>query len=335
MLIINKNVQKLLIIDEFMTAIEVTLLGTTSAIPTVERNHPSIYVKYTGRNEHCFLFDCGESTQRQIFKANLNFMRIEHIFITHWHADHFAGLFGLIETMSLEKRKTPLHIYGPEAERFVNILLSLGYAVKQFEIKPVNVNFKGSDTETIFENDECLILSVPVKHGVPAVAYALIEKDRIKIDKERASQLGLPKSSPIFNKLKRKGFIIYNGKKIMLDDVCFVEKGKKMVYSGDTKPCENLINIAKNSDLLILDCTYFENIKTDKSDEFENRYHTSLNQALKIAADTNVKQLVLTHISRRYPSQKALEKMVKEEAEKSKINTDIKVAKDFMRIVLR
>src|SRR3989338_3406587 len=103
----------------YMTQIDVTFLGTTAAVPTKYRNHASIYIRYQSESEFCYLFDCGEGTQRQIIMSDENFMRISDIFITHWHADHFAGLLGLMETMNLEKRTKPLNIYGPEADRFV------------------------------------------------------------------------------------------------------------------------------------------------------------------------------------------------------------------------
>src|SRR3989338_9305539 len=91
-----------------MTQIEITFLGTTAGIPTKSRNHAALYIRYQSENEFCMLFDCGEGTQKQIFTAGLNFMRIDNIFITHWHADHFAGLLGLLETMRSEEHTSEL-----------------------------------------------------------------------------------------------------------------------------------------------------------------------------------------------------------------------------------
>lgn len=304
-----------------MTAIEITFLGTTAAIPTPERNHPSIYLRYIGRAEYCMLFDCGEGAQRQIFRAKLNFMKINQIFITHWHADHFAGLLGLFETMSLEKRRDPLFVYGPEAERFVDILKRLGYGFRGFEIIAKDVSC--SNLETVLDNEEYNILSAPVNHGIPAVAYAFVEKDRIKIDKQKLLKYGLPEKGSIFNKLKREGSINYKGKKIMLKDVSFIERGKKVVYSGDTKACKNLIKISEGADVLILDCTYFENSVNEK---LEGRYHMNLDKVIEIGKQTKAKQLFLTHISRRYQNHSELESKVMKKAK------NIKVAKDFMTI---
>ena len=104
-----------------MTQIEITFLGTTAGVPTRHRNHASLYVTYRSQEEYCCLWDCGEGTQRQIFSSDLNFMRINDIFITHWHADHFAGILGLLETMSLEGRGHRLQYTG---RRLLSLLMS-------------------------------------------------------------------------------------------------------------------------------------------------------------------------------------------------------------------
>lgn len=303
-----------------MTQLEVTFLGTTACIPTRARNHPAIYIRYQSENEHCLLFDCGEGTQKQIFIAGLNFMRINNIFITHWHADHYAGLLGLLETMSLEERRKPLCIYGPEAQKFMELLQEIGYSTKRFRVIPKDVSYEGSELEKVFDADEYEILSVPVKHGIPAVAYAFKEKDRIKIDKAKAKELGLPKQGQIYKKIKEKGNVVFKGKKIKLEDISFVEHGKKVVYSGDTMPCSNMIKLAQDADLLIHDSTYFEEM---------NRRHATFEDVVRIARKAHAKRVILTHISRRYHDLKQL----KEEVGKQK-DMDIRIAKDFMRIVL-
>ena len=313
-----------------MTIVEITLLGTTASIPTSTRNHPAVYLRYVGRNEYYFLFDCGEGTQRQIFKAKLNFMRIDHIFITHWHADHFSGLFGLLETMSLEGRKRPLYIYGPEADKFVRTLLSLGYAKKQFDVIAKPVNYVGSSFEILFENEELKIGSIPVKHGVPAVAYAFIEKDRIKLDKKKLKELGLPVKGRMYKKLKERGEILYKGKKIKLEEVSFIEKGKKVVYSGDTKACTNLIKISKDADCLIIDSTFFEE---NPGDWLEGRHHMNVEEAIRIGEKAGVKRLILTHISRRYPNEKELRKKLSEILRKSSLK-NVEIGRDLMKIVI-
>ena len=105
--------------------IEITFLGTVSGIPSKDRNHPAIAVEYYGESKETLLFDCGEGTQKQLMFAGISFMKIDKIFITHWHADHFAGLIPLLATMNLEKRMKPLQIFAPDAERFVSNIMDM------------------------------------------------------------------------------------------------------------------------------------------------------------------------------------------------------------------
>jgi len=304
-----------------MTQIEVTFLGTTAGIPTKNRNHAAIYIKYRSETEFCYLFDCGEGTQRQIFSAGLNFMRINDIFITHWHADHFAGLFGLMESMNLEGRKKPLRIFGPEADKFVEMFLEMGYSSKGFEIIPVNVNFEGTEEQILLDEIEFCIASIPVKHSIPAVAYAFVEKDRVKIDKGRAKKMGLPEKGPIYKKIKEKGSADFRGNKIMLEDIAIIEKGKRIVYSGDTMPCRNIVRIAEHADLLIHDSTFF-------MDTLDKSYkHANFDDVLKLAKEAGAKEIILTHISRRYQDFEELKEKIKDEK-------NVRIAKDFMKIVV-
>jgi ribonuclease Z len=309
-----------------MTQIEITFLGTTAGIPTKFRNHASIYITYRSQEEYCCLFDCGEGTQRQIFAAGLNFMRINDIFITHWHADHFAGILGLLETMNLENREAPLTIYAPEAEKFVDILLSMGYSTKRFPVVAKNVEFEGSGIERVMEHDEFCIEAIPVKHGIPAVAYAFVEKDRVKIDKDKAKELGLPEKGPIYKKIKDRGEAEHKGKKILLKDISLTEKGKRVVYSGDTMPCRNIVKLSEGANLLVHDSTHFE-MTDDMMKQRKDYRHTTFEDVLKIAQEAKVKELILTHISRRYQD---LEKLKEKIAKYS----NVKLAKDFMKVVV-
>ncbi len=302
-----------------MTLIEATFLGTTAAIPTKHRNHPAIYVRYQSENEYACLFDCGEGTQRQIFASGLNFMRISDIFITHWHADHFAGLLGLMETMNLEDRKEPITIFAPEAEKFVPEITDIGYSTKNFRIIARNVEFEGHEIEVLRDEEEFAIEAIPMKHGIPAVAYAFHEKDRVKIDKEKARALGLPPTGPIYSRIKSQGHAIFRGREIKLENMSLIERGKKVVYTGDTMPNTNTVKIAENADLLIHDSTFM--------DDMPGRKHSTVEDVLEIAAAAKAKQLVLTHISRRYPNLQELKDKLKE-------HPNVKLARDFMQIVL-
>jgi len=300
--------------------IEVTFLGTVSGIPSKDRNHQAIALEYYSENKATLLFDCGEGTQKQLMKSGISFMDIDRIFISHWHADHFAGLIPLIQTMNLEKRKKELKIFGPEAERFVSDIVDLGYFGLRFPVTAINVPFEGSEIVKVDEDDDWEVLSIPVFHTVPTVAYCLKEKNRMNIDLNKLKKLGLQRGAWL-KKLKKFGKAEYKGKEIKIETVANIKPGLKVVISGDTKPCENMVKISKGSDLLIHDSTFLE--------EDEGKAHTDVKQAAKTAKKAKVKQLILTHISRRYTDTVEMEKEAKN------IFPNTKVAHDFMKINLK
>ena len=303
-----------------MANVEVTILGTTAGIPTRERAHAALYLSYKGKNEFCYLFDCGEGTQRQILLADLNPMKLDEIFITHWHGDHYLGLPGLIDTMSFENRPKPLTIYAPEKEKLTN-LLNLGHFSKGFKITPKDVPAEGCQVKKLLETSDFKIVSLPVRHNVAAVAYSLIEKDRVKINKEKAKKVGLPAQGLIYREIKEKGRVIFEGKKIEFEDISLVEKGKKIVYSGDTEICDNLIRLAGDADLLIQDCTYFD------SERKEKYGHASLEDVVKMVEKAGVKRVILTHISRRYRDLEKLRRRLRD-------YPTLTVAEDFMKVTI-
>jgi len=304
--------------------IVITFLGTTSGVPTKYRNHPAIVLEYYSYRKQTLLFDCGECTQLQLMKSGISFMEINNIFITHWHADHFAGLIPLLQTMNLEKRKKELNIFAPEASRFVPLIIRMGYFGLRFPLKYTDVPFEGKELTKILETKEWEIFSIPVLHTVPTVAYAFKEKDKWHINLNRLKELGL-KRGRWLKELKRNGKAEYKGKIIRLEDVAEKERGLKVVYTGDTLPCDNVVKIAKNADLLIHDATFFE------EEEAKGKYHATVRQAAKIAKKAGVKYLVLTHISRRY-TKDDLKKM---EDEAKKIFENTVIAHDFMKVVIK
>jgi len=300
--------------------IEITFLGTVSGIPSKERGHPAIVLEYSGEKKDILLFDCGEGTQLRLMKSKISFMKINKIFITHWHADHFAGLIPLIQTMNLEKRQGELKIFAPEAEKFVSDILDLGYFGCRFPVKAINVPFEGNETSLIDETEEYQVFSIPVLHTVPTVAYCFKEKDRWSIDPKKLKKLGLRRGYWL-KKLKKHGKATYKGREVKIEEVANLKPGLKIVYSGDTKPCENVVKISMNADLLIHDATFLE--------EQEGKAHADVKQAAKIAKKANVKQLILTHISRRYKNPKELEEEAK------KVFPNVKVAYDGMKVKLK
>lgn len=298
--------------------LEVVFLGTGSGIPSKKRNPAAIWLQYEAE---CMLWDCGEGTQRQLMNAGLNFMKISRIFITHWHADHWAGLIGLMQTMNLEKRKRALEIYGPEAERFVGDILDLDYWGPRFRVIGRDVPFEGSAATTVLKEDRFKILSIPVEHTVPSVAYAFVEDDSWNVDIKKAEAMYGLKQGPAVGKLKDKGFVELKGKKITLEDVGIHRPGLKLVYSGDTRACQNLVTLSKAADLLICDATFAE--------EDESKMHSSAKATALLAKKAGVSQLALTHFSRRYQDVRELEQEAK------RIFPNTIMAQDFMRLKLK
>ncbi len=304
--------------------ITVHFLGTSAGIPTRERGLPAILLKY---NEDRFLFDCGEGTQRQLMIKNLKFMRIKAIFITHWHADHFAGLPGLIQTMSMEGRKEPLYIYGPEkTTEFVDQLLNIGYFERSFPI--IVHDLKHGDK---VEYSQYYVEAFKTYHGIPSLGYVFKEKDKLKANMEKAKKFGL-RSGPLIGKLKRGLEVNFRGKIIKPEDVVEVVPGKKIAYTGDTGYRKSLIKPVKNANVLICDGTFCS--------EFEKRahtyYHMTSRQAAMLAKEANVEMLVLTHISRRYQHEEnrkySVNKLLQEAQE---IFPNTKIAEDFMVLHLK
>jgi ribonuclease Z len=300
-----------------MTQLSIIFLGTGGSWPTVKRNVTSLALKRAGE---IILFDCGEGTQRQFQKSKLSYMQILKIFITHFHGDHFLGLPGLIQTMQLNDRDTPLHIYGPTGmTKLASQLLSLGYFKPNYEIIAHDVN-----DGDVLDFNEYKISVLKVKHGVPTIGYAFEEKMRPgKFDKPKALKLGVPEG-PLFSKLQHgKTITLKDGKKITPDKVLGpARKGRKIVISGDTIPVENMIDFARNADVLIHEATFDTSME-----EISLEYgHTTAAQAAEIAKKAKVDRLFLTHISPRYLDSQVLE----QDARKVFKNTF--VPKDFQEI---
>lgn len=302
--------------------IDITFLGTVSGIPTKDRNHSAIALEYQSENKDTLLFDCGEGTQKQLLIAGISFMDIDTIFITHWHADHFAGLIPLIQTMNLEKRQKELKIFGPEAERFVADIIDLGYFGLKFPVEAINVPYEGDQITKIFETADWEVYSTPTLHTVPSVAYMFKEKDKYNIEMSKIKKLGL-KGGAWLKKLKSEGKAEHDGKTVNLEDVAKVAPGLSVVYTGDTKPCDNVVNISKGVNLLIHDGTFLE------AEESGGKYHATVADAAEVAKKAKVEQLVLTHLSRRYTDTKELEK------EAQKVFKKTKIAHDFMTVKLK
>ncbi len=270
-----------------MDMLQVIFLGTGGIMPTKERNVPAVALRYNGE---IILFDVGEGTMRQMNTAKLSPMKVEKIFITHFHGDHYLGLGGLIQTMNLWNREKPLHIYGPKYTfEFVQNFLNSGFFRPGFE---VHVHELG-ETRLKFKDYE--IWSFKVEHGIPALGYVFKEKDkRGKFLPEKLREYGL-KPGPMLGKLEREGKIEWNGQIIRLEDVTGPRRrGVKIVYTGDTEPCERVRLFSERADLLIHDATYLTD--EDRGDS----YHSTVEEACETARRAKVKLLAPFHRAFRY-----------------------------------
>lgn len=226
--------------------------------------------------------------------AGIGINSIDRVFITHWHGDHCLGIPGLVDTMGFEGRPTPLHIHAPQGRKMAS-RSALLYPMGKFKVVSHNVPFRGNRVYRVFSTSEFSVLSVPAKHSVPAVSYAFVESDRLSIDPEKAARYGLTREDGMLREIRKKGRCRIKGKTVALSDISDKIPGRKVVYSGDTEICDNLMNLAKNADVLIQDCTY-----VDAPGAVRAHCHASFPEIVKMTETLGVKKVVLTHFSRKY-----------------------------------
>ncbi|HIK01004.1 TPA: ribonuclease Z [archaeon] len=304
---------------------ELTILGTTAGAPTKERGHSAIALKHEGK---VYLFDCGENAQRQARIAGISLFKINAIFITHWHADHFAGLIGIIQTMALLERKEPLYIYGPKPAKIIIETLRKLDEYAHFA-GPIHLGYdlivKEIESGLVYSGENCIIEAIPSIHSVSGVSYKFSEKDKPgKFNVKKAKQLGL---KPVqFGELQRGNNVKVENKVVKPSDVMGAPRpGLKIVYSGDTAYNSEMVKFASEVDLLIHEATY----TSELSDQAKEVGHTTAKEAAEIAKKAKVKNLLLTHFSSRYKDTKVFS----QEARKIFKNTE--VAKDLMKITLK
>lgn len=294
---------------------EVIFLGTSEATPTAEKNQTAIYLKYNAEN---ILIDAGENVQRQMKIAKLNPCKINRILITHWHGDHILGLPGLLQTLALNNYGQTLKIYGPKGtKKFIDFLLRAFIFQDKLKVEVYEV-----ENGILVNEKDFSIESREMSHGTPCVAYAFIEKEKRKIDLEKAKKLGLGQS-PLLGEIQKGKSIKFKGKTIKPDQISEIKKGRKISIILDTEINPNCYKIAKDSDLLISEATFSKELK----DKAKERKHLTSEHAGLIAKKANVKKLLLLHISQRYNKK---EHIILDEVKKVFKNCEL--AKDFQKI---
>lgn len=285
---------------------EITILGSGSATPTLERNPTSQYIYI---NERHFLIDCGEGTQMQLRKNKIRFQRISHIFISHLHGDHYLGLVGLISSFHLLGRKNELHVFGPAPLKeliFAHLKASKTYLQYPLFIKEIDTK-----TPAVLHEDKVVkVTSFPLKHRIPCVGYRIDELEREPNVKKEAIEkynLGVEQI-----KLAKEGkdITLENGE-IVANSLITSEPPKPRSYSfcSDTMFAPEIVSFIQNSTALYHEATFLESMKQRAKQTF----HSTAKQAAEIAKMASVKQLYLGHFSTRYKETESFLEEAKEE----------------------
>jgi ribonuclease Z len=272
-------------------SLAVRLLGTSASRPTVERNVASLALVREGET---LLFDCGEGTQRQMMRYGVSF-GLADIFFTHFHADHVIGLIGLMRTMSLQGRTEPLRLWGPRgAQRTLKRAEEFGMDRLSFAIEITDL-----EPGQRVERKDYAIVPFAVDHrGARAVGYALVEDDRKgRFNPELARELGVPEG-PLWGEIHRGRPVTLPDGRTIEPSVLVGEKrpGRKVVVTGDTRPCEATIDAARGADLLVHEATFGD----EEADRAVETGHSTAREAAMVARDAGVASLLLTHFSARY-----------------------------------
>src|SRR6478672_2302444 len=231
--------------------LSVVFLGTGGAVPSARRSTASVLVSRGGER---LLFDCGEGTQRQMQKS-LGLVQVDEIYLTHFHADHFLGLPGLVKTYDLTDRQAPLTVYGPRG--LADLFKTLGRLIGRIGFELDLVEIEPGDEIELEGGAE--IRPYPVEHGVRACGYALVEGERPgRFDVERAGHLGVPEG-PAFAALQRGETVQGAAGPVEPDQVVGPSRpGRTVVISGDTRPCQATVEAARGAELLVHDASFAE-----------------------------------------------------------------------------
>jgi ribonuclease Z len=280
---------------------EVVFLGTSASAPSVQRGLSSALVM---ANEHRFMIDCGEGTQRQLLRTGLGFRRLDKILLTHGHLDHILGLGGLASTLGRWEALEELHIYGGAMTLArVQMLMEVVFGPGQIAGSGVTLNLL--EPGVLFEDKHFTLTAVPVQHrGPDCFAFLFEEKSRRPFLAEKAEALGIPQG-PVRRELAQgRPATLPDGRVIQPDEVLGPpQRGAKLFFVGDVSHTSALHAYAEKADLLVIEATYLE---VDKQLARQHGHITAASAA-KLARNAGVRQLVLHHVSRRYTTQQILD----------------------------
>jgi ribonuclease Z len=301
--------------------IQLTFLGTSSMVPTKERNVSSIFLKFDNEG---ILVDCGEGTQRQMNIAGINRNDVTKILISHWHGDHVSGLIGLIQTIGNALRENEevhqLEIYGPVGtkEKMYHLMHSCIFDnkidIEVTELEPHKLT-------RFIDKDKYAIECISLEHSVPVIGFRFIEKERKRIDIQKAQSLGIGEG-PILGELSRGKTVEWKEKEIRPEDITFSVPERVVSFILDTAVCGACYDLASNADILVSEASYTSGLE-HKAEQYR---HLTGQQAAQIASRSGAKKLIVTHLSQRYKTSADL----LQDAEG--IFENVEVAYDFMQV---
>lgn len=278
-----------------MSLRDLIILGCSSQQPTRFRNHGAYLVRW---NNEGLLFDPGEGTQRQFIHADVAPPMVTRIYISHFHGDHCLGLGSMLMRLNLDKVKHPIHCYFPASGK--KYFDRLRYGTIYHETIEV-IEHPISAPGIVEENGQFKIEAYYLEHGVDCLGWRITETDELKYDPAKLEARGI--RGPMVRTLQEQGFIRVNETIVRLEEVSWIRPGDTIAVISDTKMCPNTLKIAKDARILLCESTFLE----EHAHLAKQYQHLTAMQAATIAKDAGVKQLILTHFSARYPSQRAFE----------------------------
>ena len=299
-----------------MSSIRIVFLGTSATVPQKDRFLSSIALQRdTGE---IILFDCGEGTQYQMLRFNINFQKITKIIFSHLHGDHIFGIFGLLNTMKLMERTAPLTIYGPPG---IKLFFKALFGPPEEMDFNYSIDIQDITEGLVCDENDYRIVAKKVDHSVYTLAYALVEKERLgRFNKKKALELKVEKGEK-WQKLQKGISVLSTDNKVVTPDMILGpnRRGFKIViaFDGLYNP-EDFVPFAKDADLLVLESTF-----SDEHKELaKEKLHSTARWSAQIAKLANAKALYLTHISPRFKEGEILEKEAKEEFQNTTIAYD-------------
>ena len=295
---------------------EIIFLGTSASAPSIHRGLSSQVVMH---DEHRFLIDCGEGTQRQILQSGIGFKRLNRILLTHGHLDHILGLAGLLSTFMRWETIDDLQIYGGRMalDRVEELLFNV---VLRGAKPPMPLELVEIQPGVIFDLDDFTVTAFPVWHrGPDCYGYAFQEKSRRPFLPEMAEQLNIPPGPWRRDLVNGESVTLPDGREIQPDDVLGPERsGTRLIHIGDVGRTDDLVETCRDADALVIESTYL-----NEEQEMAHRFaHMTAVSAAELAVEANVGQLILTHVSRRYRERDII-------AEARSIFPNTYVARDF------